>query len=235
MRRTWRDRTGALLVWVLLGGTGCSLPALLKENTQQVRASTAGIANNTGVVRQSTEVTRELLPAMQGLQKLEEPMKAVAGLGPSLGSVAALDEPMKRVAALDAPMRDVAGLSPDMRAVSRLDGPMNRVAAMRPSLDAVSALSTPMERVAALGTELRAVAELQGSMRELAALREPMTRVAELRQPMDRLAAFVPASHPLGIVLIALLGLGLWGVVTFVAVRLAIVSALGRGASRGNR
>ena len=84
-----------------------------------------------------------------------------------------------------------------------------------------------MERVAELRAELQAVAELQGSMRELAALREPMARVAELRQPMDRLAAFAPTTHPLGLVLIAMLGLGLWGVVTFVAVRLAIASALG--------
>ena len=52
MRRPWRDGTRVALACVLLGGTGCSLPALLKSNTQQVRMSTEGISENTRTVQQ---------------------------------------------------------------------------------------------------------------------------------------------------------------------------------------
>jgi len=217
---------GMLLTCVLLACAGCALPGLLRQNTAIVQASTQGIAENTRMVARSAAVTERLLPAMEGLRALEQPMNSVAGLSPVLASVAALDAPMSSVATLDGPMRELSTLSPDMRAVARLAGPMNRVAMMRPSLDAVSALRTPMEHVAALQPELRAVAELQGSMRELAALREPLVLVAELRQPMTRLAALAPVSHPLGLVALAVLGLALWGAVTFFAVRLAVASAL---------
>ena len=216
MRGARRHGSTLLLLYALLNTTACSLPALLEENAQTVRASTSGIAENTRNVQQSTAVTRELLPAMEGLRTLERPMTEVAALGP----------PMSRVAALDTPMRNVAALSTDMQAVARLADPMNRVASMRTSLDAVSALNTPMQQVAALRPELIAVGELQGSMRDLAALREPMTRVAELKEPMARLASVAAMANPLGIVLLAAVGLVLWAAVTFFAVRLAVVSAL---------
>ena len=55
-----------------------------------------------------------------------------------------------------------------------------------------------------------------------------MTRVAELKEPMTRLASIAAVANPLGIALLAAVGLALWGTVTFVAVRLAVSSALER-------
>ena len=213
MHQYWRHRISALLTCSLTVVTGCDLAALLKQNTRTVEASTEGIAANSRVVQRSTEVTQQLLPAMEGLVA---PMNQVAGLRPTLASVAALDAPMSRVAALASPMSRVAAL----------DGPMTRVALMRSSLDGVSALSAPMERVASLRAELRAVAELQGSMRELATLHQPLVQVAELRRPMEQLAALNPISHPLGAIALAVLALAAWGGVTFFAVRFAVLSAM---------
>ena len=80
MRQTWRGVWSAALLCTLLDSTGCSLPALLKQNTETVRENTKGIAENTRIVQQSTGVTRELLPAMQGLRALSQPMNDVAGV-----------------------------------------------------------------------------------------------------------------------------------------------------------
>jgi hypothetical protein len=216
----YQSRAVSLLLGCLsIASTGCAfaeLPSLLKENTRTVRASTEGIAANTREVGRSSEITKELLPAMQGLRTLEQPMTEVAKLGPSLTAVAALDTSMSHVAALNAPMRQLTTLAPAMQAVSRLDDPMMRVAALDKS----------MQEVAALRSELRAVAELQRSMADLGALREPMMRVAELRQPMTQIAALGPLGNPLGIAVVAIVGLLLWGAVTFVAVRLAVSTAL---------
>ena len=58
------------------------------------------------------------------------------------------------------------------------------------------------------------------------ALRQPMERVADLREPMTRLARLgAVLDHPILLIVLALVGLGLWGAVTYVAVRLAILSA----------
>src|SRR3569832_2270671 len=116
MRRPFRSLLLLPPLIAPLAVTGCSLTALLKDNTRTVGESTAGIAANTRVVEHSTAVTEQLLPAMEGLGNLRQPMVAVAGLGPSLASVAALETPMSRLAALDAPMREVGALSPQMRA-----------------------------------------------------------------------------------------------------------------------
>ena len=218
MNRFQRRSLAALALCSCALVTGCALvtlPSLLKENTRTVKASTEGIAANTREVHESSEITKQLLPAMEGLRGLEQPMTEVAKLGPSLTAVAALDTSMTRVAAL----------SPAMLSLAQLDDPMMRVAQMRPSLDAVAALDRSMREVAALRTELRAVAELQRSMTELGTLREPMMRVAELRQPMSRIAALAPLSNPVGIIVGAVVALGLWGLVTFAAVRLAVGSA----------
>jgi hypothetical protein len=210
----------ALLFTLAATSSGCAfveLPSLLKENTRTVKASTDGIAANTREVEQSSRITRQLLPAMQGLGALEQPMRDVAGLAPA----------MTRVAALDVPMKELSNLGPGMTALSRLDDPMIRLAQMRTSLDAVAALDRSMRDVAALRSELRAVAQLQASMAQLGTLREPMVRVAELRQPMAQLASLAPLGNPFGVAGIFILALAAWGVVTFAAVRLAIGNALG--------
>ena len=63
-------------------------------------------------------------------------------------------------------------------------------------------------------------------MQELGQLREPMERVAMLEAPMSRLAsAALVLDRPFLLVVLALCGMVLWGLVTYVAVRLAIVSA----------
>ena len=105
---------------------------------------------------------------------------------------------------------------------------MDRLAAMRPSLDAVAALGDPMVNVAALRPQLAAVADLRAPLDELGTLRQPLERVADLREPMTRLAALAAVlDRPILGIALVLLGLGLWGVVTFFAVRLAILSAGG--------
>jgi hypothetical protein len=70
------------------------------------------------------------------------------------------------------------------------------------------------------------VANLQPAMQELGRLRQPLERVGALTEPMNRLVAVAGIlDHPVLLVLAALGALAAWGLVTFVAVRLAIVSA----------
>ena len=75
------------------------------------------------------------------------------------------------------------------------------------------------------------MAALSGSMDQLAELRGPMERLAALEAPMSRLAGIGVAARCVRPASIAVqldwhwLG---WGIVTFLAVRLAIVSAARR-------
>ena len=217
-------RRATLLTPLLAGIAACELPSLIRTNTETVRESTVGIAENTRTVQHSTEVTAAMLPAMEGLQGLSAPMQSVAELKPALASVAGLEEPM----------RGVAGLSPAMQSLTRLQTPMTRVALMRPSLDAVAALHGSLGLVAALKPELSAVAGLREPMRDVAQLRQPMERVAGLRDPMTRLAnAAALVDNPIKLVLLAVIGLGAWAAVTFFAVRLAILSAMRVGSATG--
>jgi len=81
---------------------------------------------------------------------------------------------------------------------------------------------------------LRAIAEnamfpVDGEI-SLGGLREPMERVAALERPMSQLAELGSIfDRPLLLAGIAAFGLLAWGVVTFVAVRLAMVSAARAG------
>ena len=82
-----------------------------------------------------------------------------------------------------------------------------------------------LDIVAGLDPQLASVAGLQPAMQELGQLREPLERVAALEAPMSRLARLLwcwigPFCSRSGTVRAAA-----WGVVTFVAVRLAIISA----------
>ena len=100
-------------------------------------------------------------------------------------------------------------------------------------LFAVAALDAPMQRVAGLQPQLAAVADLRHSMDELATLREPMTQLARLREPMVRLGALSALLvHPYVLLGLALFALAAWAGVTFVAVRLAVLSALRASGSR---
>jgi hypothetical protein len=107
---------------------------------------------------------------------------------------------------------------------------------MRPSLDAVAGLQGSLRMVAELQPQLASVAGLQPAMQQLGALREPMERVAAREAPMSRLAdvaanAASVLQRPALLAILALAGLLAWGVVTFVAVRLAMASA-GRASDR---
>jgi hypothetical protein len=136
----------------------------------------------------------------------EEGIKSFEGLRGPMESMAKLEPTLKSVAALDGPMSRVAGLAPSMREVASLQQPMTRLVGLQPSLDATAALKAPMD--------------------ELAALKGPLERVADLREPMTRLAALaVLLDRPILLAGFAVLGLAVWGGVTFLAVRLALLSA----------
>ncbi len=221
---------GALAV---LGSTACSLPMVLEKNLAAIQASTGAITANNEIVKRSTSVTEAGIKSFEGLKG---PMEAVAGLNPTLESVAALDQPMMKVAGLGPSMEEVAGLQkpmtrlvdiqPSLDATAALGPSMDRLAQMRPSLDSVASLRDPMIAVASLQPQLGAVANLKRSMDDLTALRQPLERAADLRDPLMQVAALgAVINQPAVFVAAALVGLVLWGAVTFLAVRLAIVSA----------
>jgi uncharacterized protein YoxC len=221
------------LAFTVLSCTACSVMTPVRRNTRAVDHSSATIAANTQAVATSTNAMTSLVPALQGVQRLEEPMKEVAALDARLRSVAELNQPMSRVAGLDpsiravadlrAPMMQLVGIHRSLDAAAALGEPIERLAQMRSSLDSVASLRDPMTRVAALDARLAAVASLRDPIQELAGLREPMAQVAALEQPMTRLAGIL--DHPVLLLACAVVGLALWGAVTFVAVRLAILSA----------
>jgi hypothetical protein len=223
-----------------LGGAACSLPTLLQKNLKAIETSTATISKNNETVQASTRVSEE---GIRSFERLRGPMESMAGLEPTLKSVAALDAPLVKVGELGPSLHEVAGLQqpmtrlvdirPSLEATAALGPSMDRLAAMRPSLDAVASLGDPLAGVAALRPQLVTMAELGRPMGELSALRQPLERVADLREPMTRLAALGHLlDRPLLLVALLLLGLGLWGLVTFFAVRLAILSASGALAAR---
>jgi hypothetical protein len=73
---------------------------------------------------------------------------------------------------------------------------------------------------------LAAVADLGPQLQNVGGLREPLDRVAALEAPMSRLAALGSVlDRPLLLIGVGLLALAAWGVVTFLAVRFAIISA----------
>jgi hypothetical protein len=60
-------------------------------------------------------------------------------------------------------------------------------------------------------------------MQQLAALQEPLDRVATLQGPITRLSSVGSLlDRPFLLTMLALLGLAAWGLVTFLAVHLAI-------------
>jgi len=86
-----------------------------------------------------------------------------------------------------------------------------------------------MEKRSRLGLNailLASVAALRGSMDQLGQLRMPMERLASLEEPMTRVAELGSLfNRPWLLAIAGLVALTAWGAVTFVAVRLAIVSA----------
>jgi len=94
---------------------------------------------------------------------------------------------------------------------------------MQTSLDNVAALQASLADVAALREQLKEVGELKGAMVQLAALQQPLDRVATLEQPIERLSSLgTLTARPFLLVILGLIGLAIWGLVTFLAVHLAI-------------
>ncbi|MGC4081495.1 MAG: hypothetical protein QM736_05100 [Vicinamibacterales bacterium] len=220
----------------VLASTGCSTVTAIRENTKAIAGSTASITTNTTAIQQSTAGTTQLVPALQGVTRLEQPMTSLARLDQPMRDVAALSDPMARVAALD-PIHQVGG------GVERTDvAARNTRAAARCGVEAewtddarrrdareprVGRLAA---RLARSGVGTRADAEvggrLRGPMEQLSALRAPLEQVGSLAGPMGQLAGLTALlERPVLLIVIALAALAAWGAVTFVAVRMAIISA----------
>jgi len=94
---------------------------------------------------------------------------------------------------------------------------------MQASLDNVAALQASLADVAALRQQLEEVGQLKGAMVQLAALHEPLDHVATLEEPIKQLSsAGTLLNRPFLLVILGLIGLAIWGLVTFLAVHLAI-------------
>src|SRR4030095_1947266 len=102
-------------------------------------------------------------------------------------------------------------------------GPLTRVADMRSSLESVASLRGSLDQVSQLEPRLRAVAELGAPLQQVSALRAPLEQVGTLTAPLSAVTSLL--NRPLLLLVIALVGLAAWGLVTFLAVRFAIVSA----------
>jgi hypothetical protein len=88
----------------------------------------------------------------------------------------------------------------------------------------VAALQPSLDEVAALRQQLEEVGQLKSAMVHLASLHEPLDHVAKLEEPIKQLsAAGTVLNRPLLLVILGLVGLASWGLVTFLAVHLAIV------------
>ena len=90
----------------------------------------------------------------------------------------------------------------------------------------MAGLQPSLQLVSQLEPRLAAVADLRGPMEQLSALRGPLEQVGTLAGPMGQLASLTSLlDRPLLLLLIGAAALAAWGLVTFVAVRMAIVSA----------
>src|SRR6187200_1310808 len=85
--------------------SGCSVATNIQHNTEAIDRSSASINTNTAAVQESTTGTTSLVPALQGAERLREPLQQVANLEPTLKSVASLGDPLGRVAGLEGSLR----------------------------------------------------------------------------------------------------------------------------------
>ena len=158
------------------------------------RASTAAIATNTRRFRSRRRDHVALVPALQGVERLREPMDAVAALEPTLKGVAELREPMGRWRPRSDHARAGGACNADAALVEIRPG-LEATAAwgrrwigwrsMRPSLEAVAGLQPSLDRVAGWSAagggggsvgQHGSAGQLRGPMERLAALEAPMSR-----------------------------------------------------------
>src|SRR5688572_3628734 len=211
-----------IVVIVLFTSTSCAA-------LRAVQRTPAAIESNTGVLRGVERSITELTPALQRVAVLEGPLTEVSNL----------DSTLARVAGLQSSLVGVADLGSVLQRVAALQQPLVDVGGLRPSLERTSALGPQLARVAALAGSLENVAELRAVLDSVARLRETLASVAALREPLESLGRLEPPltslagaarllDHPIRIVIGGIVALLAWGVVTFVAVRLAIGGALAR-------
>ena len=146
----------------------------------------------------------------------------MASLGEPLGRVATLETSLRSTADLRDPIMRLVAIGPGLDRAAALGGPLTRVAEMRTSLEAVASLRGSLDQVSRLEPRLAAVAELGAPLQQVSALRAPLEQVGALTGPLSAVASI--ANHPILLLLIAVAGLLAWGLVTFLAVRLAILS-----------
>src|SRR5690349_16473315 len=70
----------ALVLLTIALGAGCSTAQAIRENSRAIAGSTASISMNTDAIRESTSGTTRLVPALDAVSKLEEPMRSLARL-----------------------------------------------------------------------------------------------------------------------------------------------------------
>ncbi len=92
----------SLLVIAL--GSGCRMAGLIRENTEEIKATNQAVSRNTTAVVATTQTMQDLESALQPVSSLKEPMQDLAALGPTFNKVADLDGPMKELAGLRDPM-----------------------------------------------------------------------------------------------------------------------------------
>jgi hypothetical protein len=197
----------------------CSLQRSMRESTDALRVSSGLIKTNTDAVLEATRVSQAMLPAMQRMESLVAPLHAVAGLDTVLRDVSSLRVPLQAVGSLGTPLARVAELGDGLDSAAMLAAPLGRVAGLGPVLGSVAELRGALEDVAALQVTLKAVAELKAPLEEVGRLRPSLERVGVLS---DALTPALSVLRPVWLVLGVLLLLAAWGLVTFVAVRLAL-------------
>src|SRR5688500_10937935 len=70
--------------------SGCSVATNVRRNTEAIEGSSASIRSNTAAVQESTKGTSALVPALEGAERLRQPLTDVARLEPTLKAVAGL-------------------------------------------------------------------------------------------------------------------------------------------------
>ena len=74
MKKTVR----AVVTLATVSSIGCSVATTVQRNTDAINRSSETIGTNTQAVNDSTKATGTLIPALQGVERLKQPMESVA-------------------------------------------------------------------------------------------------------------------------------------------------------------
>jgi hypothetical protein len=207
----------AILTIAVLTTTSCSVMSAIRRTPD-------AIESNTDVLRGVERSTTALTPALQRVASLEAPLVAVSDLDSTLERVAGLRTALIGVADLGRVLEQVAALRQPLVDVGALRPSLERTSSLGPALDRVAALAAGLAEVAALRPVLDSVAQLRSTLASVAALREPLESLGRLEAPLASLASAAGIiARPVPIVVGGIAAILLWGLVTFAAVRLALV------------